>query len=511
MSERYFYREEASRVGDVIPKFLNGRWELFYLKGYQEPAPEGARHGWHHISAENLEYLGPSVPIGVLGGTGDLIEKDGVCHLFACIFPEGKQYVTHYVAEDASLNRWRLLEEDTFGPDGLIYKGPDWRDPRIVYEKETGLYHMYLCARENRDNARTGCVGHLTSRDLRTWEYLEPLYAPGRFAGALECPDVFTIGDWEYLIFSAYTGLFGTYYVKRRKGETLWQVPYNHRLDARAFYAAKTASDGEHRYLFGWNPTKEEDIFGYWPSRREEKDLRTFDWGGAMVIHEVGCDGDGNLTLKEPAQRSRVFYPGNGRQADGAEGEVIEHTACTVGDVRDTRKGPATASEEDGKRQGGMDQREQVRFLGDFGSSCRLEVTFALRELPDSGQMPCQPAATEPFGVYLRADRRLEKYYTVSIEPAACRLQFKSHLRCTEEGGKMFPYDVECETFFLPPADGIYHLTILTEGEVGVAYLNDSVALSFRMCDLQDGECALFFPGNGKVAPGMVRISGGTI
>ena len=84
------------------------------------------------------------------------------------------------------------------------------------------------------------------------------------------------MGDWEYLIFSSYTTLFGNYYVKRPIGEALWQIPHNHRLDSRAFYAAKTAGHDRERYLFGWNPTKEENIFGFWPDKlkAQEKDKK---------------------------------------------------------------------------------------------------------------------------------------------------------------------------------------------------------------------------------------------
>mgnify|MGYP002230237115 CR=1 FL=1 len=131
------------------------------------------------------------------------------------------------------------LEEDTFGPDGNIYQGPDWRDPRIVYREELQEYWMFLAARANDTHSQTGCVGLCVSKDLKHWEYREPVYYPRRFNGACECPDVFRMGDWYYLVFSGCTNLFGNYYIKCRAGESEWQIPDNHRLDARAFYAAK--------------------------------------------------------------------------------------------------------------------------------------------------------------------------------------------------------------------------------------------------------------------------------
>lgn len=35
-----------------------------------------------------------------------------------------------------------------------------------------------------------------------------------------------------------------------------WTAPENDTFDGRAFYAAKTYSDGKKLFAFGWNPTK---------------------------------------------------------------------------------------------------------------------------------------------------------------------------------------------------------------------------------------------------------------
>ncbi len=440
MENKYFYKEENSRVGDVIPKFIDGRFEIFYLKGYIKPV-EGVRHGWHHISTDDLSMLGESVPIGVEGGTGDLIRANGRMHLFACIFPEGKQFITHYVSKDGGLNNWEYLAEDTFGPDGVIYDESDWRDPRIIYDDEAHIYHMFMCARQKKYPERGGCVGHCVSKDLKTWEYREPIYAPGRFAGGCECPDFFINGDYEYLIFSEYTNLYGTYYVKRKKGEENWEIPFNHRLESRAFYAAKTASDEKHRYLFGWNPTKEEDVFGYWPSRRKEKDLRTFDWGGDMVIHEIGFDSNGDILLSAPEAKKKFF-----------DKEV-----------------PVSESP------------DNFMLEADLFSDNAKEMT-----------------------VILRADERISHFYSLVIEPQIGRLQYKSHIRCSEEGGKTFPFDVEAESFFKKPADNHYHLTVIVEEEKGVAYVNNEAALSFRMCDYKSGRIA--FESLGEAEIGNVKV-----
>lgn len=54
------------------------------------------------------------------------------------------------------------------------------------------------------------------------------------------------------------------------------------------------------RYICGWNPTKDENIFGFWPDKFKGRDCRTWDWGGSMVVHQLIQQPDGNLGLALP-------------------------------------------------------------------------------------------------------------------------------------------------------------------------------------------------------------------
>ena len=449
---RLFFSREDARCGDVIPKYIDGKYQLFYLKGWKNPKAPGVVFGWHRMESEDLIDLSDDTPIGVRGGTGDLIRaKDGTWHLFACIFPEGKQYITHYVSPDGNLDHWQLQPDDTFGPDGVIYGFPDWRDPRIVYDEKNDEYRMYLAGRVNADHTQTGCVGLCVSRDLKHWEYREPVFAPMRFSGACECPDYFVTGDWEYLVFSSYTTLFGNYYVKRRLGSENWEIPSNHRLDARAFYAAKTAGDGKRRFLFGWNPTKETDIFGFWPDKLQAKDYRTWDWGGDMVIHEIRQLPDGDLALSLPAEKKALF------RTKLSCKELLVHTCGNT---------------------------QLLETIGDTPGTALFSADFI-----------CRPAETIEAGFVLHMKEDTREGYYIFLEPGRNRLVLRSWLRLSEDGGKTFPYDTELEVPVRTAKDGIYRLEILTEGETAAAYVNGEAAMSFRMCDLR--ESSVEKPGYG--------------
>ncbi|MCR5321060.1 MAG: hypothetical protein K6E48_07625 [Lachnospiraceae bacterium] len=460
MADELFYRAKHARTGDVIPKYLDGAYRLFYLKSYKKEAGASAENGWYRMDTTDLLHMSEEVRTKVQGGTGDVIFYRGEYHLFSCIFPEGSQLITHYVSEDGTLDHWRQIKEDTFGPDGVIYHLSDWRDPRILYREDLGEFWMLMAARRNAGHSLTGCVGLCVSKDLKHWEYREPFYAPMRFHGALECPDYFIMGQWEYLVFSSYTTLFGNYYVKRRIGQKNWEIPANHRLDSRAFYAAKTASDGQKRYLFGWNPEKEEDLFGFWPSKMKAKDYRTWDWGGNLVIHRLDQKENGDLKLSFPESRE-VFFQ-----------EKTENTYKPITQYIQYHGGSVMTEER---------QEQQMMLMQELPESYELEVTIVMKNAEDAT-------------IALQVTEEMKEGYYLVVEPKRGRLLFRSWLRMSEEGGKTFPYDVELEAPIDIPADGIYKCKILVEDSVGTAYVNDETALSFRMYDLAGrhlGLCAM--------------------
>lgn len=458
METKFFYHTPGARTGDVIPKYIDGTYQLFYLKNWKDKSDPAFVPGWHRMETVDLLHMSPETPVHVLGGTGDLIFHNGKWHLFACIFPDGKQFITHYISKDGSLDNWEYQKEDTFGPDGAIYQCSDWRDPRIIYREDLGEYWMFLAARVNKSHSQTGCVGLCVSKDLKTWEYREPAYYPARFNGACECPDVFQMGDWYYLVFSSYTNLFGNYYVKCPVGGTEWQIPKNHRLDARAFYAAKTAGHGMERYLFGWNPTKEENLFGFWPDKLQGKDYHTWDWGGSMVIHQLVQHSDGDLGLALPKSRKTYF----------TKTVPNSFTPITSGWKQDLNRWISENS-----------SSQQIMLMQKLSESYYFSVDIC-------------PEGAQQVGVALQISEEAKEGYYLCIEPERQRLMFRSWLRMSENGGKTFPYDVELETPVQKPKDGVYHLEIVTEGSVGTAYVNHEAALSFRMYDYRERNLGLF-------------------
>ena len=48
------------------------------------------------------------------------------------------------------------------------------------------------------------------------------------------------------------------------------------------------------------------------------------------------------------------------------------------------------------------------------------------------------------------------------------------------------------------PGDGVYHMEVVTEGTVGLVYVNSEAAMSFRMYDYHNRNLGLFSFGKGE-------------
>ena len=129
------------------------------------------------------------------------------------------------------------------------------------------------------------------SDDLDHWEVGPPL-ASSMLTHCPECPEVFQLGDWWYLVESRYSERMQTVYRVARTPEGPWESRRLDSLDGRRFYAAKSASDGERRMSFAWIPfRKHHDPKQHWV------------WGGELGSpRELLSQPDGTLTSRLPPE-----------------------------------------------------------------------------------------------------------------------------------------------------------------------------------------------------------------
>jgi len=452
-----FYKPKDAYVGDFIPYYEEGEFKLFYLHGWRENYDTLKETGWFLLSTKDFVNFEEYGACKIQGGTGSVIKRDGIYHMFYCEFPNNRQIACHAVSED--FIKWTKIPEDSFGPDENIYEITDWRDPHVFWNEESQEYWMLIAARVKGPSNRKGCIALCVSQDLKNWDIKEPLYAPNINVGAHECPDIFKMGEWWYLLYSAYTDKFGTFYRVSKSPNGPWITPEVDTFDGRAFYAAKSANDGHDFYIFGWNPTKTDNIFKWNPEAYSGNDYNTWDWGGNLVVHQLVQEVDGTLNVKVPDKIDKKFSKYITESFDPVIGEwFINENNLSISSKYSF----------------------SCALAGEMPRVCKLEGTLKYK------------SNTKALGFVLRADTNVDKAYYFRLEPDRNRVVFRSHIMESEEGGKTLPYEVEIERPINLVPNKEYVVKIFVDDTICEFYLNDKIALSTRIYDIEKGKWGVF-------------------
>lgn len=442
-----YYKPHDGWLADVIPFYDEGEFKLFYLQDWRNHETYGEGTPWFLLGTKDFitftEY-GEVLPRGGAADqdlyiyTGCIIKAGERYHIFYTgnnfHYPaQGRkqQGVMHATSPD--LLHWTKLEEDTFFAPEDGYEPHDWRDPFVFWNEEAGEYWMLLAARLNKGpDRRRGCIALCASADLRQWEVREPFWAPYLYA-THECPDLFRIGEWWYLVYSTFSDRSVTHYRMSKSLSGPWTAPDNDALDNRAFYAAKTWSDGEKRYAFGWNPTRE-----------GERDEGGWQWGGHLVVHEVVQQPDGSLRIKAPDSLAGAF-----RQERPVEVRAV------VGDW--TRSGLGWIA--------GPTDGFACALAGELPASCcMIDVTLVIVE------------PTRSCGIVLYTDEALDNGYMLRLEPDRSRIVFDQWPRKGD-----IPHVAGLERPLALQAGKPCRLQLFIDGTICVTYINEAVALSARL------------------------------
>ena len=260
--KKLFYKPENAWVGDLIPYYENGTYYGFYLHDPRLKEKEYAEETtWHLVTTrdfQSMEYRGEAIARGgdlepnKNAYTGSVMkDRDGIYHAFYTAFNadikiNGKSVQTVMEAVGADPEHLETKKDFLFAADGVIYEEFDWRDPYVFWNEDENCYYMLLAARlKDSGDLRGGCIGLSKSEDLMNWTYAEPFYSPRMYI-TMECPEVFQMGDYWYLVFSTFSDQFTTHYRYSKSLSGPWLIPEDDVFDTRANYAIKTASDGMH-------------------------------------------------------------------------------------------------------------------------------------------------------------------------------------------------------------------------------------------------------------------------
>lgn len=455
----YYRSEGRSACADVIPYYENGTFYLFYLRDLREPERLGEGCPWCLLTTKdfvNYTEHGEVLPRGPVGSqdrwvfTGSCIKANDEYYIFYTghnhhLAEEGKPTQKLLLAKSKDLLHWE--KDPTF-----VMEAPEWlemhdyRDPYVYYDDVHREYRMLITGRLKTDAPENskGMTLLLTSQDLYHWDlHREAFYAPQAYY-AHECPDLFKMGDWWYLVFSEFPDKCVTTYRMAKNPDGPWITPKVNTFDAHAFYAAKTASDGNRRIIFGWNCTKE-----------GECDDGSWQWGGNIIPHELVQDADGLLYVKCP-QEILNAYSEPLAITNGKEWSRVESlpNGFTVG----------------------SNAGRSIKLLGKMPVNCMFETEFTVAD--DVGD----------FGIILRSDEMVNRYYTVKFEPMYHRMAMNKIPR--RDATVHMQADTERYCPIIPGQKN--KLRLIVEESVLEAYVNDRIAMSARLYDYPEGQIGLY-------------------
>lgn len=459
-----FYRPaEAGRTGvvaDPIPFYHDGEYHVFYLL-------PGGGADWAHISTRDF-VVAKEWPIALRSGgpeaqdfscfTGCAFEHRGRFHIFYTGHNqnfrkdrpgEPFQVILHATSDD--LKTWRKDPSFFFKPDPAAgYRAVGgWRDPFVYKHPERGEFGMLITASSKEHGS---VVAYARSDDLLHWQARKPIFLGEEDTRITECPDLFRIGDWWYLIYfdrgpdnEPQNLHWKTRYRMSRQPDGPWTKPAVDVFDGRSYGAAKTAGTGSERFLFGWLAR-----------RKPEEDTAPWGWGGSLLTYELHQRPDGTLATKLPEAALAIF------------GKSLPLEDASAGSGQLSRPEPSGHS-------------AIGRRLGDLPPRCVVEGTIV-------------PGIDGICGWFFGADADLKRGFRLVVDPAAGAVRF--HPYPLESGDA---HQVVCRPLELTPGLPVTVRAHLDGSAIAMEF-DGEVTLSARIYDRADDGFGIF-GGNGSTYP----------
>lgn len=459
-----FYKPTIGWVGDPMPFYENGKFHIFYLYDARNTLP--TFHPWYKVTttdfasfADNSEMIATGTANQQDGalGTGSVFKLNGIYYAFYTghngnLDPKEKIML----ATSTDLKNW------TKDPSFLLqaswgYDRNEFRDPTIIKDKISGTYKMLISTRSevglvsNSTVPWRAVIAQYSSTNLKDWVLEKPFYEDTT-TFLTECPDVFIMGDYQYLVYSDKDDRM-VHYKYRPLTSNTWISPTNNKLDGIAFYAGKTVSDGTNRYIAGWCPTRNKDI-----------DSNNFDWAGSLVVHRLIQHADGTFGVSIPEGVNNKF--------------ITNKLLNPVTDFGSVKQGEAYTLKANGTQKAfSVFDRETAAFK----IKTRIKATSSTQ-----------------FGFELGACGTRNEVFAIVFDLAKNQLRLDKVIKnASSLNVTQLPLNV--------PSNKEFDVTIISENSVCVIYINGEIAFTNRIYKMNQNPWAIF-ADNGEVTFADLKI-----
>lgn len=455
-----FFKPRIGWVGDVMPFYDESTniFNIFYLQDWRE---NGAIHPYWKVETNNFASYsnnalaisnGSSEEQDEALGTGCIMKgNDGIYYAFytgekSTNYIEGMPRQAVMRASSLDLKTWTKDYDFNMIGASPDYNYSEFRDPHVFWDADACIYRMVVASDYMGYDYKA--LAHYTSSDLSNWNLQDkPLIKTTRTF--MECPDVFKIGEYWYVVYSSIESPRTVQYVYKKgtlDDDNAWSDAVS--LDGYNYYAAKTAADKNgNRYLCGWCMTF-------------EGEYDSSGWGGNLIVHRIVQEDSNSpiLTVKVPDAIADKFKNDITLSELKREGAVtntdtqsyqLEYTDDQKADVYFSRlQSPAKISAKIHKLT------DDAIFGWTFGAAGEADNTNSLRFLIEPSNSDKYDLAYDKDGL----GSELVNWFSLwSIKDAS-------------------EYKVE----------------IYIEKSVVVIYVNDKIAMTNRMYNTQDNPWYIF-------------------
>ena len=437
-----YFKPYVGYCADPMPFYdpVNKEFKILYLQDYLDNQQFTYHPIWGLSTKDGVSYtsLGEVISCGAANeldaalGTGSTIFKDGTYYTFYTAHSPGAE-LTNGITEAVMLatskdfKNWEKNRQLIItGENG--YDTTDFRDP-LAFEGEDGKYHLLISTKQNGK----GVLADFISDDLLNWKD-NGVFMTMMWDRFYECPDLFKMGDWWYLLYSEQASFMRK--IQYFKGRTLDELKASTKddaglwpdykegiLDSRGTYAGKTASDGTNRYLWGWNAR-----------RNGFTNDNSYNWGGNLVMHKIVQHADGTISLGEVPAIADHFGAGKTMVDFALNGEEF-------------------------KLMPRLDRKNRITFT----------VTTSNKEW-------------DKFGISFARGTDSDNYYSLIFNPES---ETSRKINFEKEGAEPMFIEGSDSYWFPTPEDGVYHITIVNDNSVMTMYVNDNVAYTNRLYGMQ--------------------------
>lgn len=443
-------------MGDVMPFYDNGEMNIYHLRN-----TTGSNSLFYHpiarlTTTDYIHYVDKGVSINyeesitspdAALGTGSFIkDSNGLYHCFYTghnseitspdLGNDRRDYI-EVVRHATSVDQENWVKDEEFNLYG--YEN-DFRDPYVYFDDIDNKYYMLVTTRDFGNAVIRRFGSDSLSVDDVDWTFVDNFFVNDEGSYNMECPSFVKLGDYYYLAYSEQGENRVTHYRYKTSHDGEWQKFERDAIDASGFYAGRLEKGGDKLYAFAWC------------ARLTGGNTGTFDWAGNLVTHELRQGENGELfpimphTYKEYFN-NKVDYPdsnGNNNGGYSFTGDKFQATALakksnrvTLASFKITPKGNS----------------------GDFGLS---------------------------FGLNNQYDNRLGSG-VIAFDLT------NNRLICYNNVSNIIRYGSELAHInYTFNENQEYKVDAVIDGEIITVYLNNEIALTSRLIDMEDNYFAFY-------------------